>query len=191
MASYLVNDRTKCVLSLDGALALAKARGLTALLVTAHFQQVDVSEPAYEDLTYIKVFVFTGPTVTTVTVFKERIDEHRLAGNPKVWAEHPLIMAKNWASKIALGETFRFPLESSLGAEWPEIAEQVVEEIFSSAPDHDEAVALVFDEGREARRTAPTTGVRDVDCPYQSSDRRSVAWSDGYEAESIAIEAET
>ena len=64
-------------------------------------------------------------------------------------------------------------------------------EIFSSTPDHDEAFALVFEEGREARRTAPKTGVRDVDCPYQSSDRRSVAWSDGYEAESIVIETES
>lgn len=132
MASYLVNDRARCVLSLDGALALAKARGLTSLRVTAHFQQVvEASEPAYDDLSHIKVVVFTGQTVTTVTVLKERIDEHRLAGNPKVWAEHPLTMAKNWATKIALGEVFHFPLESQYGAEWPEIAEQVVDEIFS------------------------------------------------------------
>lgn len=134
MAGYLIQNRTKCVLSTSGAIALASARGLTSWRVTLHFQQVDAREPAYDDLTHIKVVVFTGQTVTTVTVLKERIDEHCLAGNPKVWAEHSLTMAKNWATKIALSEAFRFPLESQYGAEWPEIAEQVVDEIFSDEP---------------------------------------------------------
>ena len=152
MASYLVHDRlgptgVKSVLSLDGALAIAQARGLVSLGVTFIFKAdcgrvavydaigacASAALKGFDDLDFVRVWLGRHESTTAwVEVTKTEIDEHRNAG--RAWKHHEFTMAKVWAVKIALSQTFNFPLESDTGKEWPEILEQVVEELFAWDP---------------------------------------------------------
>jgi hypothetical protein len=113
-------------LSLRGTIELACRRGLTSWGAWHHYHNDD---PAYASLDYVRVEItrsVNGKRVfQAIDVHKARLDAYRNAG--LAWRRHPLMIARTWAYKIALSETFGFPLESADGSEWAEILESIVE----------------------------------------------------------------